>query len=511
MREMRSDVLNRSMRLRKARPAFIARARLFLLLTLLTPLFGALESVAADGMPRIEVQIVPRQVTIEVPVEVVVERFVDRMVYVPIPMTSLQPWTRSLWDLSRWDLSRLPRPGALTATASAAAFRPAPNGVPVLVRPDAAIAAQIANPEAPFVRFGPTDGSGGGLSGFGPIAPLLTPSGTGVGQVDLATILAAPVSPLSGIRLMPAGPLPSGPLSATSPPSSSGNASSAGNQFIASDGSAVASDGSAVASPSPEAGIPEARSTVPGTEDGTVQSVLAPTGPLSPGMSSAEPATLPSEPSGVADAGRSASTISRQPLARERRSPADDAGEGRGRSGSGPAAGAPGDTGGTTPPPGTGPAPAPAPAPEPQPPARPEPTAVATATTVPPTATRVPATPVPVETATPVPATRVPPTRVPPTATPAQRPPTAQPAPTRAPTHQPRPTETPKPAPTKTPTPKPAPTKTPTPKPAPTKTPTPKPAATKTPTPKPAPTKTPTPKPRGKSEASDNQGNGKKK
>src|SRR5690348_9854888 len=77
MREMRSDVLNRSMRLRKARPAFIARARLFLLLTLLTPLFGALESVAADGMPRIEVQIVPRQVTIEVPVEVVVERFVD--------------------------------------------------------------------------------------------------------------------------------------------------------------------------------------------------------------------------------------------------------------------------------------------------------------------------------------------------------------------------------------------------------------------------------------------------
>ena len=78
---------------------------------LLTPLFGALHSVAHDGMPRIEIQIVPRHVTIEVPVEVVVERFVDRMVYVPIPMASLQPWTRSLWDLSRWDLSRLPRPG----------------------------------------------------------------------------------------------------------------------------------------------------------------------------------------------------------------------------------------------------------------------------------------------------------------------------------------------------------------------------------------------------------------
>ena len=89
MRVMDERSPARSGRLREARPMIVGRARLFVLLTVLVPLFGALQALLEDGMPRVEVQIVPRQVMIEVPIEVVVERIVDRLVFVPVPTAML--------------------------------------------------------------------------------------------------------------------------------------------------------------------------------------------------------------------------------------------------------------------------------------------------------------------------------------------------------------------------------------------------------------------------------------
>lgn len=91
MRERHRGVTTRSMRLREARPTIVAHARLFFFVSLLVPLFVALQGVIEDGVPRVEIRIVPRDVTIEVPVEVVVERIVDRLVFVPVPTVTLDP------------------------------------------------------------------------------------------------------------------------------------------------------------------------------------------------------------------------------------------------------------------------------------------------------------------------------------------------------------------------------------------------------------------------------------
>src|SRR4051812_6094 len=106
------------------------QARTFALLALLIPLFGALQALALDGAPRVEVRVTPR----DVPVETVVDRIVERLVFVPVPTVMLRPWPRLTWDLSRWDMSRLPhidtlripafRPGASVQAEAPAADAP---------------------------------------------------------------------------------------------------------------------------------------------------------------------------------------------------------------------------------------------------------------------------------------------------------------------------------------------------------------------------------------------------
>ena len=91
------------LRPQEGRQARVARARLFALLVVLIPMFGALQALAADGLPRIENELVPPTVKIEVPVDIVVDRIVDRLVFVPIPTVMLHPWPRLTWDISRWD------------------------------------------------------------------------------------------------------------------------------------------------------------------------------------------------------------------------------------------------------------------------------------------------------------------------------------------------------------------------------------------------------------------------
>ena len=139
MHETREQCAGRFVNLRLSRPRVVAQARLFVFLTLLVPLFGVLGGVVADGVPSVEVRVVPREVTIDVPVEVVVERIVDRLVFVPVPTVTLHPWTQSLRGLFGWDLSRLPQAGV----ASVPAFRPSSERASVIARPDAAVAAGI--------------------------------------------------------------------------------------------------------------------------------------------------------------------------------------------------------------------------------------------------------------------------------------------------------------------------------------------------------------------------------
>ena len=81
MHETRERCAGRFVDLRLSRPRVVAQARLFVFLTLLVPLFGVLGGVVADGVPSVEVRVVPREVTVNVPVEVVVERIVDRLAF----------------------------------------------------------------------------------------------------------------------------------------------------------------------------------------------------------------------------------------------------------------------------------------------------------------------------------------------------------------------------------------------------------------------------------------------
>src|SRR5689334_15640854 len=69
-----------------AHPGLMARARLFVLLGLLVPLFVGLHDLVREGVPRVEIRFISQDVPVpvSVPVEVPVERVVERIVYVPI-------------------------------------------------------------------------------------------------------------------------------------------------------------------------------------------------------------------------------------------------------------------------------------------------------------------------------------------------------------------------------------------------------------------------------------------
>jgi hypothetical protein len=74
-----------------ARPGLLARLRLFGLLGLLVALFGGLQALVDEGVPRVEIRFVPREVPVQIPVEVPIDRVVERIVYVPVPVERTGP------------------------------------------------------------------------------------------------------------------------------------------------------------------------------------------------------------------------------------------------------------------------------------------------------------------------------------------------------------------------------------------------------------------------------------
>lgn len=374
MREIGERTPAPPVRQRETRAVIVARARLFVFLTMLVPLFSALQAVLEDGVPGVEIRIVPRDVTVEVPVDVVVERIIDRLVFVPVPTAMLHPWTRPFWDVSNWDLSRLLRPGSFSA--SAAVFGPTPARLSVrpsvFAQPNPAVAAGITVPGAPITRFGPAPGVLPGPNPFGP-------------GPQFASILASPLAPLT--TTMPA----SGSASAPAPlftSVSSTSSSQPGNQRVDAGGSSI------------------------GTID-VAPGVVMPAGPLLPesplpGSALAGGVAVASTPVVAGGPIVVPTTQTRQPP-RERESPNDNASttadSGRTRSG------VPTGNGGTTQSPSTGPAPAtrvpatPTPVPATRVPATPTPTPkpAGTKTLMPkPAATKTP-TPKPAATKTPTP------------------------------------------------------------------------------------------------------------
>jgi len=470
----------------RGRKTIFAHVRLFSFLSLLLPLFAALQSLADAGVPRVEVRVVPRDVRVEVPVEVVVERIIERLIFVPVPSVALRPWTQA-----RWDVSRLPQAGpSSTAMALAAPAVPARAGLS-----GATVVASGGNANV-GATFGVTESAvlstRVGLSPAGPssllaraVAGLRTPPGAGN--------VITPGSSASGLSLAPTSMRVPAPVLMVGPrePSALTGAGQLGSQPGAQQ---VAAPNSLL--------LPVATS-VPVATPAPLATADAMVGEANPGASlfgtTAPEATRqivfgdgppPVAGPAVAVVVPTPLVVAQRSVSRERRSSSDDD-EGRSRSVSAPALSAPPtDLSDEQPTPTVAPTSPPAATPLPATPipATPVPATPIPATLVPPTA--VPATPVP---ATPIPATPVPPTAVPAT----RVPPTAPPATATRPPATPRPA-TATPGATKTPTPKAQPTKTPTPKPAATKTPTPKPAATKTPTPKPAPTKAPTKAPSAK-------------
>ena len=117
--------------------------RLFGLLALLVPLFLGLQYVVREGVPRVEVRLVPQDVQTTVPVEVPVERVVERVVYVPVDRETSQPVTRGT-DLAQ---TGLPITSDLAAQPEG---RPSdePPAVAVASAPDAAPSVASAEPEA---------------------------------------------------------------------------------------------------------------------------------------------------------------------------------------------------------------------------------------------------------------------------------------------------------------------------------------------------------------------------
>jgi hypothetical protein len=457
----------RAERSTRRRTSLFAHVRLFAFLSLLLPLFAALQALADAGVPRVEVRVVPRDVRVDVPVDVVVERIVERLIFVPVPSIALRPWTQA-----RWDVSRLAQAGAGgTAIAQAA------PAVPSRARTSAATVVASGGNANVGAAFGVADASvvntRFGVSPAGPssllaraVAGLRTPP-PGAGN------LLTPAAPENGLSLAPAAMMAPAPVLLVGPrePSTRTGASQLGSQPnaqtaapssslppVATSGPVATTTPLAAADVTTGEAVPAA-----GLLGMDVSSSAEPDGQIAAESSRAiEPVVAPSLVSGLP----TPVVVAQRSASRERRSSSDDD-NGGSRSVSAPALSAP---------------------PTDLSDEQPTPTV---APTSPPAATPVPATPIP---ATPVPPTAVPPTPVPATRVPpatATRPPaTATPKPATA---------TPKPATatpraTKTPTPKPAATKTPTPKPAATKTPTPKPAPTKVPTRKPVPTKVPTPK-----------------
>lgn len=102
-----------------ARPALMARVRLFALLILLMPLFAGLQHLVQEGVPRVEIRFVSQDVPILVPVERVVERIVERIIYVPVEQ-DVEPEPGALQTIT-------PTPGP-SATPSADAGGGAMNG-----------------------------------------------------------------------------------------------------------------------------------------------------------------------------------------------------------------------------------------------------------------------------------------------------------------------------------------------------------------------------------------------
>src|SRR5581483_4631639 len=133
------------------RPGLIARLRLFSLLSLIVAVFTGLQLVIAEGTPKVEVRVIPRDVPVEVPVQVFVERIVERVVYVPVPMASaeaLPPAMRAAVQSLQGGLAvgQPSRAGASTPTSLDEPFELAG---PAGVLASAGVDAQVANITVP--------------------------------------------------------------------------------------------------------------------------------------------------------------------------------------------------------------------------------------------------------------------------------------------------------------------------------------------------------------------------
>src|SRR5688500_12976989 len=110
----------------QARSALTARLRLFGLLVVVAVVYGALYVLVEEAVTRVEIQIVPRTVSVEIPVEVTVDRIVYRVVYVPVPTVSASPGSVSEKSLLESLLGSLGpgREGGETASSGAAGDGP---------------------------------------------------------------------------------------------------------------------------------------------------------------------------------------------------------------------------------------------------------------------------------------------------------------------------------------------------------------------------------------------------
>ena len=72
-----------------ARPALVARLRLFGMLAVLGPLFAGLNGLAREGVPQVEVRFIEAESQMPAPEIVVVDRVVERLVYVPVDNLSV--------------------------------------------------------------------------------------------------------------------------------------------------------------------------------------------------------------------------------------------------------------------------------------------------------------------------------------------------------------------------------------------------------------------------------------
>lgn len=407
------------------RADLVARLRAFGLLALLVPVFSAFGVAAEQGVPRVEIQLVPREVlvhvTVEVPIEVSIERVVERVVYVPVPMQGFSPVRTILTG----PLLR-PIPGAIPAAGSPGAISlpGVAAGLSLGIPGDGSL---LSDPSLSGLTAG-LPGSPGGSLLPGPDAPPLALGNAAVGAVPAVELRAQP----NGVAIGPALGAPFGlPAGSVAGPASGIQAGPSGLAGVSSP------DDEAIIAPESGEGLPLVVGTpgVPGARQ-TPQALA---------QATRDPNTMLRAQSSRTPGGTPVTVleVNRESLAAPTATPQ--------------------------------PAPPAAAAPAPAPPSAPAPKATAEPTrerpSEPPKATN---TPTPKPTNTPAPQA---------TNTPTPKP-TKTPVPPATRTPTPRPTNTPVPQPTKTPTPKPTntpvpPTKTPVPQA--TKTPTPKPHPTSTP------------------------------